>query len=1012
MISPLAQTEDFARLLSYEELLGYVGHSLADPHFVLCSVVSDISEVRSELGESRAAALMRELVQLVRRNLRGTDAMAVQGEEMIVMLDVPRGMAERVAQRLLSAVRTHSFSGGAADNPVRLTLSIGLAVPPERDRGVTALLAAARAARAAAGRDVCGFDWGAPARALDVARFVGRAEPLVQLAALLDDSVRGVGQVVAVTGEVGVGTTSLLRALEPEVRLRGGSLVAAQCRESDPAVPYALWRDVLRGVHRLGIKSTRQWRELPALDPSLEGPRDDSPGVRSKIRLQEELADYLRLAAQQRPLTIHLEELQWVDDASWDALEYLIPQLENERTMICLSFRTGATHDQFDRWAKLASRSRHSEISLSPLTRDDVKRWLEGALREEVVGRDLLAHVYRCSGGNPLLVSHLLRDLEESGQLARVNGVWEWTIPAPSTPQASLHDLIIRRAARLPQAARVVLDAAAVLGRECDMAVLARMLEMQPVEIAPSLSLLAEADLLTPTFERVSGALVFTHYEVARAVRAVLSPEELARLHARAADVLSEWPNVSPIDVASHYAAAGETTDAHVFALRGADAAIQVYESNAAATLLSLAERTSPSAGATAEVRVRMAALADSVGHYEDAEALCDRAISWYRSQGEHRLALGVSRTRAMVRMRRGQPASALLSDLLELDAEAQQVGVNHERAGILLLISRTHWRLGDPHAARRVAKECLEIAEQGDDQVLLYDSLMRLAVTIQLEKPEEARGLLRRALALSGELRDYLRRVQVLHNLGSLELLTNNLEEAREFLRTAADEARTAGLTEMRGRAVQNSGVLAARVGDYELAVRLLNESLEICAMAQNSELQLYATYNLAHVQREWGNTRAAGHLYELVMALAERIGQAEVQDGACAGYALCRLDEGAIGEARRAGETIAPFHTLRTDWFQGRELGEALLIRLALLDGRGAEALAGFRHAVAMAQQTDTIAAAWMTAELSAQLRPFDPEDIQGTVERFAQLPEVVGSAPLLEKFSVLLIDSKIPS
>ena len=100
-----------------------------------------------------------------------------------------------------------------------------------------------------------------------------------------------------------------------------GSLVVAGARERTLSAPYAVWSDVLRAVRRLPVKSTRGWRELPSLDGSLERPANDPPRGRSKIRLLEELADFLRLAAQQRPLLIHLEELQWADGASWDALE-------------------------------------------------------------------------------------------------------------------------------------------------------------------------------------------------------------------------------------------------------------------------------------------------------------------------------------------------------------------------------------------------------------------------------------------------------------------------------------------------------------------------------------------------------------------------------------------------------------------------------------------------------------------------------------------------------------------
>lgn len=629
-------------------------------------------------------------------------------------------------------------------------------------------------------------------------------------------------------------------------------------------------------------------------------------------------------------------------------------------------------------------------------------------MHDGVVGRDLLAFVYRYTEGNPLLLGHLLRDLEESGHLSHEDGSWRWTPAVELRHTTSPGALIARRLERLPALARSVLEAASVLDRECDAALLARMLERDPAEIGPALDRLADAGLLTPTFERVRGAVTFTHGEVARVTRELLDAARRAVLHRRAAESLAEQPDVSSIEIAAHFDEAGCRAEAHQYALRGAEAALDVHENGAAAALLSLAERTAPSERAMAEVRGRMGWLAELVGRFEEAEALCDLALEWYESQGELSPALAVSGTRAMARMRRGQPARDTLSDLLAIDAAARRAELGPERARILLLISQTYFRLGDPHAARSVAEECVMMAEQGDDQGLLIDSCNRLALTIQLGEPAKARDLYRRALALSDGIGDYARRVRTLHNLGVLEILVNNWDEARSVLSTAVDEARTAGLTELWGRALLNSGVLAGRVGDYEDAVQLLSEALQVCASAQSSELQLYATYNLAHVERDRGRLREAGDTYELVMALAQRIGQAEVEDGACAGFGLCRLDAGALAEARRSAEQVAPFLAARADWFQGRELGEALLLHLSLRDGQHEQAVEQFLEAVTLAHPVDVFAAAWLTAEFSAQLRAYAPDAVRATVERYGSRPEVAGNPSMRAKFDVLIFDS----
>jgi tetratricopeptide (TPR) repeat protein len=624
------------------------------------------------------------------------------------------------------------------------------------------------------------------------------------------------------------------------------------------------------------------------------------------------------------------------------------------------------------------------------------------------VGRDLLAFAYRHSQGNPLMLLHLLRDLEESGHLRREEGRWRWSA-TESPPPATLRQLLERRVRRLPATARGVLEAAAVLARDCDETLVADMTGLPASEVAEGLAQLAAAELLVPTFERVRGTLAFSHEEVARSTRSLLSAERLTTLHMQAARVLTHRPGVSATEIATHYEAAGAGLEAHEYALRAADAALALYENDAAALLLASAERNAPSSEALADVRVRMASLAEVAGRYEEAEALCELALVWYEEQGDRLHALRVKRTRMLVRMLRGQSAQDTLAALHALEEEAREVNADPERASILLLISQTHWRLGDPTAAKRVAEECVAIAERAGDPALLSDSCNRLAITIQLEDASSARTLFNRSLVLATDIGDAVRRVRCLNNLGILELIENNWDEARSVLRAAVDESRTAGLTEWWGRAALNSGVLAARIGDYDAAAEYLGEALQLCAAVQNSELQLYATYNLAHLERDRGRTRAAGETYELVMALAQRIGQAEVEYGARAGFGLCELASGSISSARSAAALVEPFLESRQDWFQGRELGEALILRLALLDGRPADAVERLGRALALAQPSDVYGAASLTAEFGEEIRPHAPELVNDALQRYASRPEVLANPKIRDRFTVLLLDGK---
>ena len=1001
--------DDFAPHLTPAELTALASSiAAARPVVVMSAVPAHLDELRSKIDPRRVDVMLRELVVLVRRSLRGTDAVALAGDELLVMVDGPMLVAQPITARLLAAVRTHRFIGGVTDQPVRLTLSLGAAAAPEHGGDFDQLVRAARRAQGEAGADNAAIAHAQEFGGLDLDRFVGRAEPLARLSESLDDMSRGVARVVAVIGESGVGSSSLVQMLGPEVRLRGGSLVSAACHEQRLPEPYALWREVLRSVRRLPVKSTRAWRELSVLDDSLERAPEELTRGGSKVRLLEELADFLRLAAQQRPFLILLDDMQWADAASWDALEHLVPQLESERIVLVLTFRTSdQADDALERWSRLASRPHHDELRLTRLTRDDVKRWVEGAMAHGEVGRDLLAYVYRHTEGNPLHVTHLLRDLEEGGNLVREGDRWRWSDLGDLPTGVTFAEVIERRVARLPPSCAPVLELVATLDREFDEAFLLRAEEWDVETMREGVRGLVDARILTPTYDRDCASYLFSHDELARVVRDRLPPKRRAEMHVRVAGALRRG-GASDSLIASHFEAAGQSAETHRHAVLAADAALALHDSGAASALLTVAARHAPSPATLASVRVRLAQLAEAAGHYEEAETLCDLALNWYEGDEDPVPAIRLKRMRALVRMRLGQGARETLSALFALVHEATLAGADDERASILLVSSQMLARLGEPTEAERVAEECVAIAERSADPLVLADSCNRLGVCLLLSDSARARALFARALQIIVPLSDVLRRVRLLNNIGLLEIAASRWNEARRSLEEAVDFARAARLIELWARASHNLGVLAFRTGRYEEAFISLSEALRLSAEAQHTELQLVSTYTLGQVALETQDLRRSTDIFELTMELAERIGQSEIQVGSLAGLALSHLAKGEIETAARLNDRLSALVASQTAWFQNREFVEAVAIHLALLRG-DQRAADRFNSALLLAGERDVYGVAWLIAECGEALLSVAPDDVRAAVERYSARPEVLDNPRIRQRFGVLVVDSE---
>ena len=161
------------------------------------------------------------------------------------------------------------------------------------------------------------------------------------------------------------------------------------------------------------------------------------------------------------------------------------------------------------------------------------------------------------------------------------------------------------------------------------------------------------------------------------------------------------------------------------------------------------------------------------------------------------------------------------------------------------------------------------------------------------------------------------------------------------------------------------NLGVLLMKSGRFAEARQRYEESLRIYTSTNNDPFRLLALYNLAHLARERGDAAGATELYGAVRTLAERLGQLDVNVGAVCGMGLAELTLGQHAAAAAHAEEARSLLVGREGaWFQGRELLEALGIRLQLERGQRAEAVERLRTALVEAERHDQYAAVWLAA------------------------------------------------
>jgi len=991
-----------------------LGESGARRSVSVVVVELDAVDVLTEMhGAAAIRAVMDRAIQLIRCSLRQGDLLVrVNDRRLLLVLLTGAEGAMGVVERVCAAIRTHRFPALSEDD-AGITVSAGAASVPDNGLVYDTVLAAAEDALRRI--QATGGDGAAAAppphhevlpRPLSIDRFAGRARELNSIVKSLDEVCAGSARIVTVLGDEGAGTAYLLRQLEPEVRVRGGAFVIATSADAEVREPYGAWKTLVHAIHRLAQSPQTKWSELTHLVPELPTQEGGgaAPHAHSQYRLLQELTDYVRAAAATHPLVLVLDEMQCADSASWDALERLVGSLGRDRVMICLAIRTERGKVEPDEYRRVvASHRLNREITLGALTREEVKQWLLAMFHGQEVGRDLLAFIYRHTEGNPFAIAQLLHAMIEEGALWNNGRRWEWKPVSELRYPPGAGALIAHRVGRFSSSAQAVLTIAAVVGRHFDIKLLAASGAGSEAAVRLALGEALAAGLIRPAYERREGAFEFPHEQVITVLLTAAGRERLRDVHQRVARALELQGGHAGV-IALHYDAAGVAAGAYNAGRTAAHEAARVFATAQAASYLHLAARNAGTPGELAEVRVELAQLADGVGRYDEVEELCDLTVEWFEGQGDRTRALSLKWMRERARMGMGQPARATLDSLKRLEAEAQAIGAKREHVSILLMMSLAHGRLGDSRAAERIASEGLAMAESLGDPALQAEALNRHAVSIMNRDPAAAHERYQRVLELHERLGDVRGQAGAYNNIGLAAHLDGRVVEAEAAWAMAIAVARPAGIFDLLGSATLNLGLLAHKRGDYESARKQFSDSIDLLASVKNTEVQLISLYNLAHVERELASWETAIELYEMTESLAVRVGQSDIEIGAVAGAGLCLLD---MGKGPLAAEKLAEAESRmqdRPDWFQGREMVEALAVRLVAAEGRSEEAVDRLIAALAVAETAELYAAAWLTAACADAVTLRESARLDDFIRRYAGRVAELGYTEMARRYESL--------
>ena len=408
---------------------------------------------------------------------------------------------------------------------------------------------------------------------------VGREQEAGLLLARWAQVKDGVGQVVLLSGEAGIGKSRLVQVLTEHVATEPQAwLTLCQC---SPYHQHSALYPLIELLERVALRFDREESQHQKLR-KLEGflvqyglplaqavplfaallslplsadyvPLAVSPAQQKQQTLHALLTILLRIAAQQ-PVLFVMEDVHWVDPTTLEFLTLLVDQGPTARILTLCTFRP-------DFRAPWTGRASLTQVTLPRLPRQQATAMADQVAHGKALPPEVRAQIVAKTDGVPLFVEELTKMVLESGLLQEREERYELSGPLPPLAiPTTLHDSLMARLDRLA-AVKGLAQLGATLGREFSYALLQAVSLWDEDTLHQGLHQLVKAEFLYQRGLPPLATYVFKHALIQEAAYQSLLKRTRQHHHQRIAQVLeAQFPEIvatQPELVAQHYTAAG-----------------------------------------------------------------------------------------------------------------------------------------------------------------------------------------------------------------------------------------------------------------------------------------------------------------------------------------------------------------------------------------------------------------------------------------------------------------------
>lgn len=758
--------------------------------------------------------------------------------------------------------------------------------------------------------------------------FVGRKKEQEKLKELLKKVKDQGSEIIFIEGEAGIGKTSLISKLMPYAREFGFEFLTGTC-QSETSDPYLPFKEAFSEY----LEKKKKEEEEPT-SMAFIGKKDETEIEEKRLfdaKKEEtfyETTKYVRQLAQETPLVIFLDDLQWVDKATLDILAYMDDKLEEVPVFFIGAYRpedVDEDHHLVEMMHRLDRKRKYEKIELDPLSISDTRETLIGILGSKEIPEHFVTNIHDKTEGNPLFIKESVRQMLDEGIVDPEDGKFPKKEDDLSISDM-VHNVIERRINRLDEETIKVIQVGSVIGKVVPFDLLSNTTKMDEIDLLDNIDMLIGNQLWEEKPDEE--VFYFSHPLIQETVYGKVKRLKKKLLHKKVAQAIEstyeneidEWYS----DLGRHYEKAGSSSEAVNYYLKAGDKAEEVYANDDAIEMyekaLNLSEEVENEDLDKIELFEKLSRAYSFLGVYDQAKDSLNSALEKVRSgKGKQR----IYRKLAKIYREEGDFDKSLEQSNKGLDVETE---ANEEECKLLHVKGWALMRLGDYDKALEVFEREQNISEKTDQKSARGQALHDLG-SVHLLRGDygEVEGYLEKAIEIREKLDDNMGLSESKNNLAELYRFRGKLDEALEYYEESYELVEEMGNKWSASISASNIGLVYKEKGDLEKALEYYENSLKMSEEIGSKHNVSFILNNIGEVHLEKENYEKALDYYNRNLKITKEIGE---EKGRIKG--LCGISEVRIKmeDIERAEEFAEKALQLSTDL--GGKLEEGLSRRI----------------------------------------------------------------------------------